>query len=91
MTFLQGVIPIILTGITIKSIYGIYDVLYDIPQLELSLSTYGVSSVYLSGDKSAENLEPNFVAVSRRNKAIVDEATSTSNIIEGMVLYQVHT
>lgn len=54
--------------------------------LNISLSTYKDSSVYYrAGDKSSENLEPIFVAISKSNKATVNETSSESNIINGKI------
>jgi len=54
--------------------------------LNVSLSTYKDSSVYYrAGDKSSENLEPIFAAISKSNKATVNETSSESNIINGKI------
>ncbi|XP_025190796.1 ATP-binding cassette sub-family A member 3-like isoform X2 [Melanaphis sacchari] len=54
--------------------------------LNMSLSTYKDSSVYYrAGDNSSENLEPIFVALSRLNKATVNETSSESNIINDLL------
>jgi len=54
--------------------------------LKMSLSTYKDSSVYYrAGDKSSENLEPTFVAISKKNKATVNETSSENNIIDGKI------
>jgi len=52
--------------------------------LKISLSTYKDSSAYYRvGDNSPENLEPTFVAISKKNKATVNEISSENNIING--------
>jgi len=54
--------------------------------LNISLSTYKDSSVYYrAGDDSPENLEPTFVAISKANKATVNEVSSKNNIINGNI------
>jgi len=54
--------------------------------LNISLSTYKDSSVYYRvGDNSSENLEPIFVAISKLNKATVNEISSGNNIINGKI------
>lgn len=75
----------ILLGIfTIKSSNELFSVSH-IPQgLNLSLQTYMDSSVYYrAGDNSAKNLEPKFVALSKKYHATVKEAPSSNNIIQG--------
>lgn len=52
--------------------------------LDMSLSTYKDSSVYYrAGDNSFENLKPNFVSISIKNQATVNEASQNSYIING--------
>jgi len=52
--------------------------------LNMSLSTYKNSEVYYrAGDTSSGNLEPLFVAISKKNKATVNETSSKNNIING--------
>lgn len=54
--------------------------------LEISLSTYKDSSVYYrAGDNFPENLKPIFVAISKTNKATVNEISSENNIINGNI------
>ncbi|XP_026811930.1 ATP-binding cassette sub-family A member 3-like isoform X2 [Rhopalosiphum maidis] len=54
--------------------------------LNISLSTYKDSSVYYrAGDNSSENLEPMFVAISKLNKATVNETSSENNIINDLL------
>lgn len=69
---------------TIKSTNELFNS-SSIPQrLNLSLSTYEDSSVYYrAGDHFFKNLEPNFVVLSKNNKATVKEASQNSNIING--------
>jgi len=56
--------------------------------LNISLSTYKDSSVYYrAGDNSPENLEPTFVALSKTNKATVNETSSENNIISGKIYF----
>lgn len=54
--------------------------------LDMSLNTYEGSSVYYrAGDNSSSNLEPKFVALSKKNQATVTEAPSNNYIINGIV------
>jgi len=54
--------------------------------LNISLSTYDNSIVYYrAGDNYPENLESTFVAISKKNKATVNETSSENNIINGKI------
>lgn len=82
--FLQGFGSILLGILTIKVTNGLFDSA-SIPRgLNLSLSTYEDSSVfYRAGDHNIKNLEPNFVAISKKNQATVKEGSKYNNIING--------
>lgn len=55
-----------------------------IQSLNLSLSTYqDISTFYRAGDNSTKNLEPNFIAISKKNLATVKEGSSKNYIING--------
>lgn len=55
--------------------------------MNLSLSSYKDTDVYYrAGDNSSKNLEPKFVAISKKNKANVNEASSTNNITNGKII-----
>ncbi|CAH1731091.1 unnamed protein product [Aphis gossypii] len=54
--------------------------------LSISLSTYENSIVYYrAGDNYPENLESTFVAISKKNKATVNEISSKNNIINDLL------
>lgn len=67
-----------------KSTYELLEGPEKSESLSMSLSIYEDSSVlYRAGDNSSDNLEPNFVAISKRNHAIVKETSPESYIING--------
>lgn len=83
---IQGIVPILLGILTIRSTYTLFTVPSSPRGLNLSLSSYMNTDVYYrAGDKSSKNLEPKFVAISKKNKANVIEAPSTNNIINGEI------
>lgn len=56
-------------------------------KINISLSTYKDSNVYYrAGDKSFKNLEPTFVALSKKSQASVIETSSKNNTINGKIL-----
>lgn len=82
--FFKGVGSICLGVLTIKSTNASFHSASTPQRLNLSLSIYEDSSVYYrAGDHFYKNLEPNFVAISKNNKAIVKEVSQNNNIING--------
>lgn len=84
--YFQGIGPILLGLLVMKASNFVMTTNEISEGLNISLSTYKDSSVYYrAGDKSSENLEPIFVAISKLNKAVVNETSSESNIINGKI------
>jgi len=82
----QGIGPILLGLLVMKSTNFIVNQSVVSQGLNMSLSIYKDSDVYYrAGDNSSENLEPLFVAISKQNKATVNETSSENNIIYGTV------
>ncbi|XP_060852919.1 phospholipid-transporting ATPase ABCA3-like isoform X2 [Rhopalosiphum padi] len=81
-----GIGPILLGLLIIKSTSYLVNQSVVSQALNISLSTYKDSSVYYrAGDNSSENLEPMFVAISKLNKATVNETSSENNIINDLL------
>eukprot|EP00102_Acyrthosiphon_pisum_P016671 XP_008187710.2 PREDICTED: ATP-binding cassette sub-family A member 1-like [Acyrthosiphon pisum] len=81
-----GVGPILLGLLTMKLTNNSIGESIVSKGLKISLSTYKDSSVYYrAGDNSPENLEPTFVTISKKNKAIVNEVSSENNIINDLL------
>lgn len=82
----QGIGPILLGLLVMKSTNFIINQSVVSQGLNMSLSTYKDSNVYYrAGDNSFENLEPLFVAISKKNQATVNETSSENNIINGKI------
>lgn len=81
-----GIVPILLGLLVMKASNYLMTTNETSQGLNISLSSYKDSSVYYrAGDKSSENLEPIFVAISKSNKATVHETSSESNIINDLL------
>lgn len=81
---LQGFGSILICILSIRATNNLFDYSYDSPKLNMSLGIYKDSKVYYrAGDKSFESLEQTFVAQSKLNRAVVEEASPTSYIVNG--------
>ncbi|KAL5235297.1 hypothetical protein ACI65C_002707 [Semiaphis heraclei] len=81
-----GIGPILLGLLVMKSTNFIINQSVVSQGLNMSLSTYKDSNVYYrAGDNSFENLEPLFVAISKKNQATVNETSSENNIINDLL------
>lgn len=81
-----GIGPILLGLLVMKSTNYLINQTVVSQGLNISLSTYEDSSVfYRAGDNSPENLEPTFVAISKANKATVNETSPENNIIDDLL------
>ncbi|XP_026821418.1 ATP-binding cassette sub-family A member 3-like [Rhopalosiphum maidis] len=81
-----GIIPILLGLLVMKFTNSMMNDSYVSHGLKISLSTYKDSSAYYrAGDNSPQNLEPTFVAISKKNKATVSEISSENNIINDLL------
>jgi len=83
---LQGLGSIFFGILTVKSTSDLFNYSDIPPSLDITLSIYKDCSVfYRAGDNSTKNLEPKFVAISKKNQCIVSQTPSTSNIINGKI------
>ncbi|KAF0758973.1 ATP-binding cassette sub-family A member 3-like [Aphis craccivora] len=82
----QGIGPILFGVLVTKTTNSLINDPSVSKGLNISLSTYDNSIVYYrAGDNYPENLESTFVAISKKNKATVNETSSENNIINDLL------
>lgn len=86
MKLLQGLGSVLVGILTVKSSYDLFNYSDIPPSLDTTLSIYKDCRVfYRAGDNSTKNLEPTFVAISKRNQCIVSQTPPTHHIINGKI------